>query len=157
VVGRVVEPSEFLIAEVLVETGRLKTERVEPGGVTAAVTRAGFRPGHQLASNPAPAQILGDPQIFYEEPSAISLPGETRDHPSVVSDKNRKRKPPRMLRPQPFVKRFEPVGKNLDIRFGRIVFDRQPISRSQAERRTTGHYRSIPQVGAVNVNAESRE
>jgi len=123
---RVVEPSELLVAELPVKKGRLKAEPVDPSGVTAAVARPGFRPGHQLASNPAPAQILGDPQISNEEPSAISLSGETRNDPSLVPDKNGERKPPRTLWPLPFIEGFQPVGKNLDIRFGRIVFDRKP-------------------------------
>ena len=130
VVRRIVEPSELLIAELLVEAGRLKAERVDPGGMTAAIARAGFRSSHQLASDAAPAQTLGDPQIFYEQPSAISLAGETGNDLSVVSDKNGDRSPRRMLRPPPFVKRFQPVGKNLDIRFGGVVFDREPISGS---------------------------
>jgi hypothetical protein len=136
VVRRVVEPSELLVAELLVEAGRLKAECVDPSGVTAAVARAGFRPNHELAVDPATAQPLGDPQIFYEEPSAVRLAGQTRNNLSPVSDKNSERSPRRVLRPLPFVERFQPVGKNLDIRFGRIVFDREPIPRTQPERRT---------------------
>jgi hypothetical protein len=66
VVRRIVEPSELLVAELLVEAGRLKAERVDPGGVTAAVARLGFRPGHQLAADTAPAQILGNPEVSNE-------------------------------------------------------------------------------------------
>jgi hypothetical protein len=50
VIRRVVEPSELLVAELLVENRRLKAERVDPGGAKAAVARAGFRLSQSYAS-----------------------------------------------------------------------------------------------------------
>src|SRR5439155_19788005 len=149
VVRRVIEPSKFLVAELLVETGRLKAERVEPSRVTAAVARAGFCPSHQLAPDAAAAQLLGDPEIPYEEPPAISLAGEPRNDSALVPDENSERKPRRMLRPPPLIEGLQSMRKNLDIRFGRIVFDREPISGSQPERGTTAHSAIISQGGAV--------
>jgi hypothetical protein len=138
VVRRVVEPSELLVAKLLVETGRLKAERVEPGGVSAAVARTGFRPRHQLASDPAPAQILGDPEVSDEEPPAISLPGETGNDRFLIADENTERTPRRMPRPSAFIEGFQPMRKNLDIGFARIVFDRQPAEPQGAKKGAPG-------------------
>jgi len=143
VVGRVVEPPELLVAELLVKTWRLKAERVEPGGVTAALSRAGFDLSHQLASNPMAAQFIGDPKVFDEKPAAISLTYETGNDLSAVSDKNPERVPGRVARPLLLIESFQPVRKELDICIGGFVFDRQPISGPQPEERTTAHRTSI--------------
>src|SRR5205807_6441863 len=83
----VIEMSELLVAELLIETGRLKAEGVEPSEVTAAVARPGFGLDHQLAADTATAQTLRDPKIFDEQPPAISLAGETRNDPFPIPDK----------------------------------------------------------------------
>src|SRR5205823_2973271 len=93
VVGRVVEPSELIIAELPVETGRLKTECVDPCGVAATVPRPDLGLDHQPAADTATAQTLGYPQISDEEPSAIRLAGETGNDLSFLSEKNRERTP----------------------------------------------------------------
>src|SRR6202035_5869397 len=61
VIGRVVEPPELLVTQLFVETGRLKTKRVQPCRVTAALAGKDFRSGHQLAPDTAAAQSLGHP------------------------------------------------------------------------------------------------
>jgi len=152
-VRRAVEPSELLVAELLVEAGRLKAERVEPSGMTAAVARSCLRLSHQLAADTATAQTLGDPEVSNEEPSAISLAGETRNDLSLVPDEDTERDPSRMVRPSLLIEGLQPVGKDLDIRFGGVVFDRELVSGSPTERTTTVHRKSISRHGAMRLTA----
>ena len=64
--GRIVEPTELLVAELFIEAWCLKTKRVQPRRVAAKLSGAGLRASHQFAPNAAAAQFVGYPQIPYE-------------------------------------------------------------------------------------------
>src|SRR5205823_11771618 len=72
-VRRIVEPREFLVAELRIKIRPLKPERVEKGGVTTEF--ASVPPGllkQPLADAPA-AQILMHPRPVDDHPAAIAM------------------------------------------------------------------------------------
>jgi hypothetical protein len=102
--GRVIERTEFLITQLLIEATRLKAERIKPGRVTAAFNRARFSPSYQLTPDAAAAEIVADPEIFDDQPSAIGFSRQAGDDRLRVADENAEMAPRRMDGPLAFVK-----------------------------------------------------
>src|SRR6266851_888324 len=81
VVGRVVEPGKFPIAEFPVKFGRLERKRVEPGRMATEGCAAPLGLRQEALPNPAAAQIGTHPEQVDEQPAGIDMadqPGADR-------------------------------------------------------------------------------
>src|SRR5215813_4065115 len=114
--GRVIQRTEFLVAQLLIEPTRLEAERIEPSRMTAAFNRTCFSLSHQLTSDTAAAEIVVDPKIFDDQPSAISLPRQAGYNRFCVAHENAERPPRCMAGPFSFVKVLQRLGKRLQRR-----------------------------------------
>src|ERR1700751_531268 len=109
--GRVIERTKFLITHLFVERTRLKAELIEPGRVAGAFNRTRFGIGHQLTPDTAAAEIVADPEIFDNQPSAIGFSRQTGDNGFRVSNENAERAPRSMAGPLAFVKILQRLWK----------------------------------------------
>src|SRR6516164_1594400 len=102
--GRVIERAKLLITQLLIEAKRLKAERIEPDRVTAAFNRARFRLSHQLTPEAAAAEIVTNPEIFDDQPSAIGFSRQAGNDRLCFANENAERPPGCMAGPLTFVK-----------------------------------------------------
>src|SRR5437764_994429 len=93
VVRRVIEPAEFLVAELRIKVRPLKRKRVEKRGVAAERDRMPLRLGQESLANAAPAQRLLYPEQVHEQPSGIAIadepgPDRSRDFGVLLAHEN---------------------------------------------------------------------
>src|SRR5947207_8298007 len=72
----IVEPREFLVAELRIKIRALKRERVEKGGVTTEFASVPLGLLKQPLADAAAAQILMHPQQVDEQPAGIAMGDE---------------------------------------------------------------------------------
>src|SRR5262249_34462621 len=85
-VRRIIEPGEFLVAELRIELRPLKRKCVEKRGMAAELNAMPLRLGEQPLPDAAPAQILMHPEQVHEQPSGIAITDQPRtDGPGIVA------------------------------------------------------------------------
>src|SRR5215475_4347532 len=89
--GKVLEPGELPVAELLVERPRLEAERVEPRVPRAALASFRLRLRHQRPSQTVTSPLVGDPQNIDVQPAERRPSCQSCDDAFAFPHRNRER------------------------------------------------------------------
>ena len=93
VLRRPVEFGENRVAKLLIESQRLKAERIEPHRVAPPLHRGFLANAKKPAAHPLATQTLGDPKIPHEQPTGISLAEQSRFYGLLLPREDTERLP----------------------------------------------------------------